>query len=547
MFITKNMNSRYFYMRGTIKTGYNLVFIALLVFGCSPNGTERKGVVDFQKELPELLDTVQLTELFPDSKFFVDLPLKKTPDSIMSLFQVQKKEDDFDLRSFVFLNFDTTPASYKVYITNPHYTITEHIDTLWNILSRYPDSPKLSSLIPLKYPYIVPGGRFREIYYWDSYFTMLGLAESDQSYMIKYMIDNFTDLINTYGHIPNGNRTYYLSRSQPPFYASMVELLASIDNSVQLMDYLQSLVKEYNFWMYGKEKLSSEHPALYHTVWIDDSTILNRYWDNLSLPRPESYKEDVSLFNSSGRDSSIFRDIRAAAESGWDFSSRWFEDRYSLNTINTTQIVPVDLNCLLYNLENVISHAYREAGDVTKADKFQKIAEKRKRAINRLLWDPENGFYYDYNFKKKMQTDILSLAALYSLFYELADSLQALQVEEKLGKEFLFDYGVVTTLTQPSTHEQWDYPNGWAPLQWICFSGLMNYDYSNLAMEIAKKWMRINELIFYGEGDPEQKGKMLEKYNVVEGVSGKGGEYPLQDGFGWTNGVYIKFSTVESR
>ena len=146
-----------------------------------------------------------------------------------------------------------------------------------------------------------------------------------------------------------------------------------------------------------------------------------------------------------------------------------------------------------------------------------------------------------------MQTDILSLAALYSLFYELADSLQALQVEEKLGKEFLFDYGVVTTLTQPSTHEQWDYPNGWAPLQWICFSGLMNYDYSNLAMEIAKKWMRINELIFYGEGDPEQKGKMLEKYNVVEGVSGKGGEYPLQDGFGWTNGVYIKFSTVESR
>lgn len=526
------------------KIGCNLIFAALFVSGCTHDDRDRpdrKIMVDFQKELTELLDTVQLSGLFTDSKTFVDFPLIKSPDSVISQFLIQKKESNFDLSFFVYCNFDTTPARHEVYATNPRHTITKHIDTLWTVLSRYPDSQKISSLIPLKYPYIVPGGRFREIYYWDSYFTMLGLAESDHYYMIKNMVDNFAELIHTYDHIPNGNRTYYLSRSQPPFYASMVELLASIDDSVQLRDYLLSLEKEYNFWMYGKEKLSSLQPALYHVVRIDDSTILNRYWDNLNLPRPESYKEDVALFDSSGRDSSIFRDIRAAAESGWDFSSRWFEDGYSRGSVVTTQIIPVDLNSLLFNLEHVISSAYLETGDMGNARKYQILSEKRRRAVNRLLWDSENGFYYDYNFKKQLHTEILSLAALYPLFYEMADSLQALQVKEKLETEFLCNYGVVTTLTQPSTKEQWDYPNGWAPLQWISYSGLINYGYNDLAMDIVKGWMHINELIFYGEGDSLQKGKMLEKYNVVRGVSGRGGEYPLQDGFGWTNGVYLKF------
>jgi len=533
------------YYRNAIKSSLNLIFIVFLISGCNRNRQviqiEKRESVDFQKELSELLDTVQLSGLFTDSKTFVDFPLKTTPDSIIYLFNSQRHDYNFNLPSFIALNFDTLSACYVSYSTQPEHSITKHIDTLWSLLTRHPASQNLSSLISLKYPYIVPGGRFREIYYWDSYFTMLGLAESDQDHMVKYLVDNFSELINTYGHIPNGNRTYYLSRSQPPFYASMIELLVSINDSVMLSDYLQSLEAEYNFWMTGKEKLGNEDPALYRTVWLDDSTVLNRYWDNICLPRPESYKEDMALYTSSGRDSSIYRDIRASAESGWDFSSRWFEDTYSQKSINTTQIIPVDLNCLLYNLERTLFHAFLEINDTGHAEKYRNLAKRRLKAINRLLWDPETGFYHDYNFIKKDHTEVLSLAAMYPLFYEIADSLQALKVKNRIENKFLYRYGVVTTLTQPLTKEQWDYPNGWAPLQWITYAGLINYGYKELADKTAVRWMLINENIFYGKGDPEQKGRILEKYNVVAGSKGKGGEYKLQDGFGWTNGVYMKF------
>ncbi len=504
------------------------------------------GSVNFEEELPELLDTVQLSGIFSDSKTFIDFPLRMSPDSIMMAFCLQKNDRNFDLRSFIATCFDTSFSQSPHYSTPTGQSIIGHIDTLWYILTRKPDPQRRSSLIALKHPYIVPGGRFREIYYWDSYFTMLGLAVSDEKYMIKNMVDNFTDLIDTYGHIPNGNRTYYLSRSQPPFFASMVALLAAVNDSVKISDYLIPMEKEYQFWMSGREQLSAEIPAISRIVRLDDSTALNRYWDNLCRPRPESYKEDVALWYSSERDSSIFRDIRAAAESGWDFSSRWFETQYSLATINTTEIIPVDLNCLLYNLEKTIAQAYLKNNDSTGAEKYRILAEKRKRAINRLLWNPSACFYYDYNYIDKNQTEVRSLAGVYPLFYKIADSIQTLCVERQINDDFLFDYGVVTTLTQPATGEQWDYPNGWPPLQWITYAGLVNYGYYDVAADLAARWMHINELIYYDQGNPAQKGKMLEKYNVVKGVEGKGGEYPLQDGFGWTNGVYMKLYSIGS-
>jgi alpha,alpha-trehalase len=493
------------------------------------------------KDYGELFTSVQTGAVFNDSKRFVDCIPLISLDSILLVFNDQKIQDTFDLKKFVGRYFDTLTFIGEEYNTNPNHTIVEHIDTLWRILTRQPGKQTRSTLIALKNPYIVPGGRFNEIYYWDSYFTMLGLEVSNKKELVKNMVDNFTYLINTFGHIPNGNRSYYLSRSQPPYYSLMVQLLMNIEGKDSIVKYLPVLEKEYNFWMKGKDSLSRDENAYARVVMLDDSTILNRYWDNLNLPRPESYKEDNETFKRSKRDSNIFRDLRAAAESGWDFSIRWIEDKKNIETINTTQIIPVDLNCLLYNLEITIADGYASKRD-TAAYLYYAYAEKRKKSIIRYLWSEQKKYFFDFNYKKSYHTDVFSLAAMYPLFFEIADSIQALYTKERIKTDFLFEGGLVSTLT--NSGQQWDYPNGWAPLQWISYKGLSNYGYDNLANEIVIRWKRLNEQVFYGYSDKDKKGKMLEKYNVVSTSDGGRGEYPLQDGFGWTNGVYLKFRSI---
>jgi len=240
----------------------------------------------------------------------------------------------------------------------------------------------------LPYPYIVPGGRFNEIYYWDSYFTMLGLKESDEIDMIDNMIKNFASLINRYGFIPNGNRTYYLSRSQPPFFSLMVELLAEVKGHGVYEENLPALEKEYSYWM-------DESGPTKHVVKMPDGSVLNRYYDQLDIPRQESYLQDVETGQASKEDAQLmFRNLRSAAESGWDFSSRWFADGRNISTIHTTDLAPVDLNCLMYHLEMTLAKAYRARSDAAKNDlarakEFEERAEQRKKAINQYCWSPD--------------------------------------------------------------------------------------------------------------------------------------------------------------
>ena len=165
----------------------------------------------------------------------------------------------------------------------------KHIESLWQILRRDPDKQiEGSSLLPLPYPYIVPGGRFREIYYWDSYFTMLGLRESGQEEMIENMINNFAYLIKQYGFIPNGNRSYYLGRSQPPYFALMVELMAEKKGKVVYALYADALQTEYDYYM-------DKTPGTKHVVKMPDGSTLNRYYDRLDIPRQESFVQDEEV------------------------------------------------------------------------------------------------------------------------------------------------------------------------------------------------------------------------------------------------------------
>ena len=478
----------------------------------------------------QLFIDVQLGKIFPDGKTFVDCVPKRKVGDIMYDYGMMKGPK-FDVKKFVLDNFDLPPSPPALNYVQQEKDIAQHIKNLWPILKREADK-KLegSSLLPLPYAYIVPGGRFREIYYWDSYFTMLGLKENGEVDMIENMIKNFAYLINTYGHIPNGNRSYYLSRSQPPFFSMMVQLLASIKGDVTYTTYLPQLEKEYNYWM---DKTANTQ----HVVKMPDGSLLNRYYDRDDVPRQESYLQDVEVAEKVKGGKEMLRNLRSGAESGWDFSSRWFVDEKNITTIQTTNIIPVDLNCLLYNLENVIAKAKALNKDELFSNEFKKKAAARKAAILKYCWNKTNNFFCDYNISAKKTNDLITAAGLFPLFVNLASKEQAAKLATVTNTELLKDGGIVTTNNH--TGQQWDAPNGWAPLQWIGVKGLLNYKQDELAKKIAQRWVSLNEKVYLATG------KLMEKYNV-EDISKEagGGEYPGQDGFGWTNGVYLALKKI---
>jgi alpha,alpha-trehalase len=484
----------------------------------------------------ELFHQVQMNKVFADGKTFVDCIPKRSPKDIMYDYGL-RKGPNFDLKKFVEENFELPRTPQLNYITREK-DVVMHIKNLWGVLRREADSAKEgSSLLPLPYPYIVPGGRFREIYYWDSYFTMLGLKESGETGMIESMVKNFSFLIHTYGHIPNGNRSYYLSRSQPPFFALMVELLAEIKGDSIYVNYLPALEKEYNYWMEGSDKLKPAQ-AIKRVVKLKDGSILNRYWDDNPAPRQESYREDVETADKSKRNKTeVYLQLRAGAESGIDFSSRWFADGKSLATIQTTHFVPVDLNTLLYKLELVIIKGNRIKHDDSTALVYRKKADKRLQAIDKYCWNKAAVFYTDYNYKTQKQSSVISSAGLYPfcIFDKKLDymSLLARKAGTVVKEKLLKDGGLQTTAN--ATGEQWDAPNGWAPLQWMAIWGLDRCGQRELARDIAERWMKLNIDVFI------RTGRLMEKYNVQDiKLEAGGGEYPSQDGFGWTNGVLLK-------
>ncbi len=533
------------------KKKYLLSFIIINLFlvGCSlnkPAQTEESTPDKVKILSPEALygdffyEVQTRTDLFPDSKTFVDvIPKREVEEILVDYEALEDKERTEVMMSFLAENFvipGYNGSDELAKASNP----SAHISNLWSILERSADPYITGTKIPLPNSYVVPGGRFREVYYWDSYFTMLGLKADGEDELIQNIVENFSFLIDSIGFIPNGNRTYYHSRSQPPFYALMVALSVEDNSNSSLSDYQDYLIKEYNFWMAGVDQLNDSNKTYRRVVSLDGG-ILNRYWDDQSTPRPESYREDIETVKEAMEkyldrtEEESYRNLRAAAESGWDFSSRWFEIEdggvYDLSTIHTTDIIPVDLNSLLYYLEQLIARSFKEEGNQTESENYLSKAEQRKELIIKYCWDEELGFFLDYDFIKEEQTPVKSLAGLYPLFFEMASEDQANKVSEVVKNQFLMKGGVVTTLN--ASGQQWDFPNGWAPLQWMTIQGLRNYDKVELASEIKRRWLELNTNVF------ENTGKMTEKYNVIDmSLSGGGGEYPNQDGFGWTNGVF---------
>ena len=415
-----------------------------------------------------------------------------------------------------------------------------HLRALWPVLTRAPPpdtSSAPSSLIPLPERYVVPGGRFREVYYWDSYFTMLGLIESGRTDLVGSMLDDFASLIGRFDHIPNGNRSYYLSRSQPPFFAAMVGLYAGATDTANALRYLGALEREHAFWMDGAGRLAPGE-GYRRVVRLGDGSLLNRYWDDLAEPRPEAYRHDAELGArvSDARRDAFYRNVRATAESGWDFSSRWMRDPTDLRTLETTDLVPVDLNSLLYHAEELIAALRRfrgNTGDAEVARRFDAAAAERRRALLASAYDSATGFFYDVRWRTGARvSDRPTLAAAVPLYFGLATPEQGRAVAARLERQFLRRGGFVTTLV--TSGQQWDAPNGWAPLEWMAIEGVRRYGRADLADTVRDRWLALNRRTY------RATGRMMEKYDVVDPARrGGGGEYPAQDGFGWTNGVAL--------
>ena len=504
-------------------------------------GAER---YDPSRALGSLFGDVQRARVFPDGKTFVDARPLFPPAEVAARYAAERGAAGFDLKAFVARNFAAPRPAGGDFHADTSRTMEQHVRALWPALTRPADTADArSSLIPLPNAYVVPGGRFREVYYWDSYFTMLGLVESDRTDLVRNMLDNFAHLVRTVGHIPNGNRTYYLSRSQPPYFAAMVGLYARATDTAQAVGYLDALEAEHAFWMEGSERLA---PGTAHrrVVRLQSGAVLNRYWDDRPEPRPESYREDYELGQSlpEAKREAFYRNVRASAESGWDFSSRWMRDPRDLRTLETTDLAPVDLNSLLYHSERTIAALRRfrgRPGDAEAAERFTLAAEARRRALLAAAYDSASGFFYDVRWRTgERVSDRPTMAAAAPLYFGLATPEQGRRVAERLEREFLKPGGFTTTLV--ASGQQWDAPNGWPPLQWLGMEGVRRYGRADVADTARDRWLALNRRTY------RATGKMTEKYDVVDlARPAGGGEYPTQDGFGWSNGVALALSAQQ--
>ncbi|CAA7390898.1 trehalase family glycosidase [Chryseobacterium fistulae] len=481
-------------------------------------------------DIQVLFDDVQRLQIFEDQKMMTDAVPRLPISEINRKYEQEKKKEDFDLQKFVMTNFDFLGAKISIQKID-NLPIEDHIERLWDELTRTASEEK-GTLLKLPKPYIVPGGRFNEFFYWDSYFIMLGLQSSGRIEMMENIIENCSYLIQNIGFVPNASRTHFLSRSQPPYFSLMLDLLfeTSQDESIYVK-YHDTLEKEYAFWMDGEEDVEVDS-SIKRVVKTKEGDILNRYYDAENNPRPESYLIDIEDARNVV-DEEFYRNIRSACESGWDFSSRWFADGENIETIETLNLAQVDLNCLLWHLEQTLAKSSMLQNFNDKKNYFTERAASRRQIIDMYFWDEKEKTYKDYHTKKNTNTPSEHIAALYPLFLELANNEQASYVAKNIKEKFLFQGGLVTTTK--NSGQQWDLPNAWAPYQWLGFKGAKNYGFYNLAETIKNNWCSNVERVY------NNTGKLMEKYNALdsETIAG-GGEYPNQDGFGWTNGVYLK-------
>jgi len=404
-------------------------------------------------------------------------------------------------------------------------------------------NPERYSLIHSAHPFIAPGGRFREFYYWDTYWIIKGLLASEMYNSTKSVILNLADMIKRFGFVPNGGRVYYLRRTQPPLFAGCVHEYFKATNDLEFVKTMLPLMeKERAFWQRERrvdlQMLNGDNVEFY------------QYRVDAEGPRPESYMEDIdttSHMNSEEGKTKIWSDIASAAESGWDFSSRWFSQKESdplrntLRSVRTRKIVPVDLNAFVCWNEAIMADLYAAIGNRSQAESHRADHESMRYNMKKLFWNKEQGSWFDLDLDTGAQREDYYVSNPTPLFARCAhDSKdvhrQTLEYLKKSGAA-AFAGGLPTSFVHSG--EQWDSPNGWAPTNHIVIEALRNssdHRIQEAAFRLADKWIQTNYFVWVRSG-----GKMFEKYNVekFKSTAGGGGEYEVQEGFGWSNGVIL--------
>lgn len=519
-----------------------------------------------------LLHTVQMARLFNDSKHFVDMSLKASPNDTLRAFQdlmseTGSKPSKEQVSAFVDENFNApgsefvkwTPPDWK---PNPEFLDKvvdpelEHwgrkLNELWKDLGRkisddVERNPEKYSQIFVPNPVIVPGGRFREFYYWDSYWTIDGLLLTGMEETVKGMLENFIQMVNAYGMVPNGGRVYYTRRSQPPYLIPMVKLYMDQTNDLEfLRTHIDQLVEEFEFWENERSvEVQGRSGRTYKVA---------QYRAEVGEPRPESYREDYELAHNLKSDEAkeqLYVELKSGAESGWDYSTRWIinnnTNKGTLQDLKVTSIAPVDLNSLLCSNALSLGQFYRKLGNYTLERKFSNLAEEKNRTMAELFWDSTDGTWYDVDINTQQKRRYFYLSNIHPIWsgcygQEDARAHTIDKVISYLKKIKVLNHvgGVPTSLVESG--QQWDFPNAWAPLQHLVIMGLYNarsihHEAENLSLSLAEKWIRTNWQ-GYQQSIPNA---MFEKYNVsIIGLPGGGGEYDVQLGFGWTNGVALR-------
>ncbi|KAM0671413.1 trehalase [Ordospora colligata] len=408
-----------------------------------------------------------------------------------------------------------------------------------------------STMLKVDNPFIIPGDRFRECYYWDTYWILEGLLNNGMNKTAIGMVENFIGLIRKHGYIPNGLRSYYLNRTQPPYFPMMLFALyrniAWDDIKHIMIAGLEAAIEEHSFFMANR---STE-------IDVDGKHLLNIYKVSSSTPRPESYREDKQLTQENNREdrgtrrteSETYTDIKSASESGWDFSSRWLKDKSDPASIRTSKRIPVDLNAIMYANELIISKLFEitQGTDSSEAARFKEMSTRRLKAINSVLWNSEEGVWNDYDIEDKMHTSTGFYASnLIPMCYGINPPADAdttvYDILDKFAHEIFGNEGgmPVSGPAYKNSPLQWDYPNVWPPLVHIMTFFLERIDEREMALHMARALLR-NISISTSFQDERKRG-IFEKYDCTRvGEPGGKGEYTLQRGFGWTNGAAIHF------
>ncbi|EAL19462.1 hypothetical protein CNBG4090 [Cryptococcus deneoformans B-3501A] len=616
-----------------------------------------------------LLQDVQLSGIFSDSK-----PTAKTLNETLSAWEalgdnvtvgdvetfVEQyfKGEGLELSQVELENFVEDPAILDN-IADPVFRAwVKIVNGYWTLLARETNQSALcngdceSSLIPLNHTVIVPGGRYREIYYWDSFWVLEGLLKSELYDYAWDLLQNFMDLIDIYGYLPNGGRKYYLNRSQPPVFVQMIDAYIKATNNITLLERaLPVASSELEWW-------ANNRTSNFTSPFTNQSRTIAQYSVTNSAPRPEGYVEDFETVMGASpalnetEQAELYSELATGAESGWDYSARWCEqpllnttdNNPALRTLKVKSIIPVDLLSLMAGDHALLANLYElyanstgggegtgneemskrdgESDDaVSKIAYHRQMAQEFSDSILDLCWDPEKSWFYDFNVTSNSRSNIFHAGGTWPLWQNITPSEimgnESAALSLVSGFRFLLGHysGVPSVATLLFTGLNWDFPNAWPPHAYTAIKAFetlgrvlpnatvlsnltipfdsvtenqlglseselqpqpqstignvsLNTETSQdkpwplaLSIEFANRYLGAAFCSWYSTGGQisglltqlplsdlnatgtytsEQSGVMFEKFNVTDtDAAGGGGEYTVQVGFGWTNGVAL--------